>query len=83
MPIYEFTCTECDYDFDLLVFPQDKIEMKCPQCGSKDVVKKISAANHTMGVSTLRTADGGRGGVTTKQCGSGTCTTIDIPGRNG
>lgn len=81
MPIYEFSCTACEHIFDLLVFNTDQFEMKCPKCGSEDIVKQMSATNHTMGQSTLRTGEGGKGGVTTNQCGSGSCTTFDIPGR--
>ena len=82
MPIYEFSCDKCGRVFDLMVLGGDRVEMKCPDCGSQEVTKLISHTSHTMGVSTLRTGDGGRGGVTTRQCGdSNSCTTIDIPGR--
>ena len=83
MPIYEFKCQSCGRVFDLLIFSGEKVEMKCPDCGSLEVTKLISAANHTFGVSTLRAKDGGPGGVTNNVCQSGSCTTIDIPGRDG
>ncbi len=82
MPIYEFSCNECGRVFDLMILGGDQVEMKCPQCGCREVTKLISATSHTVGLSTLRTGDGARGGVTTKSCGSSdSCTTIDIPGR--
>ena len=82
MPIYEFSCDSCGRVFDLMVLGGAEVEMKCPDCGSQEITKLMSATSHTFGQSTLRTGDGGRGGVTTKSCGeSNSCTTIDIPGR--
>ena len=82
MPIYEFSCDECGRVFDLMILGQGQVEMKCPDCGCAEVTKLISTTSHTVGLSTLRTGDGGRGGVTTNSCGgSNTCTTFDIPGR--
>ena len=43
MPIYEFECTNCSEEFEELVFGTASIiELTCPECGSQDVVKKIS-----------------------------------------
>lgn len=81
MPIYEFTCAACGHEFDQLVFSHDTFEMKCPKCQSPDVVKKMSAANHSMGGGV--SASAGPGGVTHNQCSSGSCATIDIPGPKG
>ena len=41
MPIYEFKCGKCGGFFELLVFPGD--EPTCPECGSRDIEKAISA----------------------------------------
>ncbi len=81
MPIYEFSCNQCGRVFDLMVLGAGQVEMKCPDCGCQEVTKLISATSHTVGLSTLRTGDGGQGGVTTNKCGSNSCTTLDIPGR--
>jgi len=80
MPIYEFSCQACGRVFDLLVLAGDQAELKCPDCGGQDIVKLMSAASHTFGQSNYK-CQGGPGGVTTRNCGSGSCTTIDIPGR--
>jgi putative FmdB family regulatory protein len=40
MPIYEYRCSECGEEFELLVFGEKKIT--CIKCGSQDVVKKFS-----------------------------------------
>jgi len=76
MPIYEFKCQECGRVFDLLVFSGDEAEMRCPDCGSAEISKLISAASHTVG----RGGGQSQGGVTTRTCDSGACGTIDVPG---
>lgn len=41
MPLYEYTCTGCQHDFEALVF-SDKESVECPTCEGKKVSKKIS-----------------------------------------
>jgi putative FmdB family regulatory protein len=44
MPIYEYKCHDCDSDFDLLVMRRDEADSQtCPNCGSKQVRRKLSA----------------------------------------
>ena len=44
MPIYEYTCQECDKQFEKFVRSMTaKAEIKCPQCGSVHVKKGWSA----------------------------------------
>lgn len=80
MPIYEFRCGGCEKVFDLMVLPGDKLEMKCPECDCQELTKMMSAASHNLGRSNYK-FKGGPGGVNHRSCGSGSCTTIDIPGR--
>jgi putative FmdB family regulatory protein len=43
MPLYEFHCTECDRDFELLVSSSRwKGKTACPHCGSKKLNKALS-----------------------------------------
>ena len=43
MPLYEFQCTECDRSFEELVRSASAIaEVKCPECGSEHVRRKMS-----------------------------------------
>jgi putative FmdB family regulatory protein len=43
MPLYEFTCTKCEKDFELLVRSANwSSEAACPNCGSKKLTKKLS-----------------------------------------
>jgi len=43
MPLYEFACSACDKEFELLV-ASARWEGKaaCPHCGSKKLTKKLS-----------------------------------------
>lgn len=40
MPLYEYTCQECDHTFETLVFAGDKVE--CPECQSDDLERLLS-----------------------------------------
>jgi putative FmdB family regulatory protein len=41
MPIYEYDCPACKKSFEKLVFSSTVVA--CPDCGARDVVKKLSA----------------------------------------
>ena len=43
MPIYEYRCTLCGKNFEMIRFSQDDDkEIACPACGKKKVEKAIS-----------------------------------------
>lgn len=43
MPIYEYNCNLCNESFSLLQpVNSNNYDIKCPNCSSKDVSKKIS-----------------------------------------
>jgi putative FmdB family regulatory protein len=42
MPIYEFQCQECHKENEVLVRGQDWSLAICPDCGSKQLKKKLS-----------------------------------------
>ena len=44
MPIYEYQCTGCHHQFDLLQKINDEPIKKCPQCSKDTVVRLVSAA---------------------------------------
>lgn len=44
MPIYEYQCTECGYEFEKLQKMSDAALVDCPQCGKPELRKMISAA---------------------------------------
>ncbi len=45
MPIFEFVCNRCQYQFEEIMFSSFEQVPYCPQCGSDDVQKLISAGN--------------------------------------
>ena len=72
MPIYEYICSKCKRQFELLIRGDDK--PVCPECGGGDLEKQWSVpAAHTNGTpSSCPTGDTGgcpSGGC----CGGGTC----------
>ena len=78
MPIYEFKCLKCHKFIELLVMNQDnKIELKCPECNCEELERVLSNTNYSMGNGS-RTSK--RTKVQTRACGSGTCSTYEIPG---
>ncbi len=44
MPIYEYQCTNCHHQFDLMQKISDEPIKQCPECHKNTVTKLISAA---------------------------------------
>jgi putative FmdB family regulatory protein len=44
MPFYEYQCTNCGHEEEVLQKISDKPLKKCPQCGKLTMKKKVSAA---------------------------------------
>lgn len=40
MPIFEYTCKDCNHPFEALVFGKDKAS--CPNCQSKNLASELS-----------------------------------------
>lgn len=47
MPLYEYACATCKNDFEKLVRLSDPVP-PCPECGSTEVKKKISASSFAL-----------------------------------
>ncbi|MEA1967507.1 MAG: zinc ribbon domain-containing protein [Thermodesulfobacteriota bacterium] len=45
MPIYEYKCNKCNNSFEKLIFAGEEENLKCPECGNKDITKKMSATS--------------------------------------
>lgn len=45
MPIYEYQCKKCSRVFEALVLGNDNEVPACDKCGSREVQRRISAAN--------------------------------------
>jgi putative FmdB family regulatory protein len=76
MPIYEFKCLGCGHVFELLKLKKEDegTEMKCPKCSSPEVERVLSS------VSVITASGGKKSKQTVKSCGSGSCTSFEIPG---
>lgn len=78
MPIFEFRCIQCGKLFEKLFKSADeKVELECPDCHSRELERVISRTNYVIGT--------GKGTpkpkLTTKSCSPGSnCMTLDIPG---
>ncbi len=44
MPIYEYHCKKCGFEFEMFVLTSEE-KVKCPKCGSEIIEKLISAPN--------------------------------------
>ncbi|ETO92933.1 FmdB family zinc ribbon protein [Legionella oakridgensis] len=44
MPIYEYQCTGCHHQFDLMQKIHDEPVKQCPQCSKNTAVRLVSAA---------------------------------------
>jgi len=79
MPIYEFKCLKCEnYQEILLKSSDEKVELKCSQCGSEDLERVLSTTRHVMGGGGQGQAAGAS--VTNRTCAGGSCTTWNLPG---
>ncbi len=47
MPIFEYRCSRCKAEFEKVIFSSDNTDIRCPQCQSEAVHKKMSAASLT------------------------------------
>ena len=74
MPIFEYKCSACGGDFELLVRSSDT-DVACPECGSSRMDKKFSVfASHVdHGAGTAPSCHTGMAGCDLGQCGSGLC----------
>ena len=43
MPIFEFSCENCGWEFEELLRSIDTSEVSCPACDSRQVYKKLSS----------------------------------------
>ena len=78
MPIYEFKCLKCEKFIELLVMNKDnEIELKCPECSCEELERVLSTTSYSMGTGSAKNP-GTK--AQTRTCGSGTCTTFEIPG---
>ena len=72
MPIYEYNCTDCSSDFELLVRISE--EPACPSCGSGAIEKQLSVPAAHAAENRLPVCEPSPpGGCGRPQCGTGGC----------
>ena len=78
MPIFEFRCAACGEVFEkLFMYPEEQVDMTCPQCSSESIERVVSRTNYAIGVG----PGGNQPKITSKSCGdSNQCMTLDLPG---
>ena len=77
MPIYEFKCLKCNDHLELLVRgPDEKIDIKCKSCSSRDMERIISFTRYSMGSSGQNASSN----TQSRTCSGGSCTTYELPG---
>ncbi|NPU96314.1 MAG: zinc ribbon domain-containing protein [Candidatus Omnitrophica bacterium] len=71
MPLFEYSCAQCGFLFEELVFTSG-LTIACPQCGSPQVEKQLS----TFGVAHAASLPCGEGACPMPEspaCGEGAC----------
>jgi putative FmdB family regulatory protein len=80
MPIYEYTCSTCEHDFEILLRGSERAS--CPECGGDRLEKQFSVpAAHTGSAGSLPICEpprfsvpaNGPGTCGRPQCGTGGC----------
>ncbi len=83
MPIHEFKCDSCNYEFELLIMSKEELgSVRCPKCQSPECNKLMSATNYAMGDMTGSKSSSDMSGRNIKQhsCDTGSCTSFNLPG---
>ncbi len=79
MPIFEFVCEHCRRNFELLATrSEDQVAPVCPHCQSPEIRRVLSKVNARVASSTSPTSSLPQ--VQSRNCASGHCSTIEIPG---
>jgi len=77
MPIFEYVCSQCNHEFEAIVYGKDKAE--CPKCHSKKLQPQLSVfAVSAKGASTSGPAAAGPCGSCGDPRGPGACSLGDL-----
>lgn len=72
MPIFEYTCSECESKFEILTRSSDDNNVSCPECNSSQVKKLFSSFS----------ASTGSVSYSDNSCSTGSCNE-DVPSVSG
>ncbi|MBF0451586.1 MAG: zinc ribbon domain-containing protein [Candidatus Magnetomorum sp.] len=76
MPIYEFHCKQCDKDFELLMFRNEK--PFCPDCQTNDVQRLLSTCGFFSKGNGGQTVSSSAGTSSCASCSSASCSTCGV-----
>jgi len=74
MPIYEYKCSDCESEFEILVRGEDGKKLNCPQCGSENIDRLFSSFGFSMGSSSQTSVSSSSSSVCSA-CTSRRCST--------
>ena len=66
MPMYEYSCQECEHNFETLVFDGEKVE--CPECQSTHLERLLSVPAKPQSLPTTTSCN-----TNLPPCGPGCC----------
>lgn len=72
MPLFEYKCSECESQFEILTKSSNDNDISCPECNSTKVKKLFSAFSATTG--SVSYSD--------SSCSTGNCN-VDVPNVGG
>mgnify|MGYP006285519969 FL=1 len=58
MPVYEFKCVKCGFEFERIVFPSDTGSVVCPQCEAANAERLLSTFCSTHSSGNLKSDQG-------------------------
>jgi putative FmdB family regulatory protein len=48
MPLYDLMCEDCKHEYEVLMSMSETVLPKCPECGSKEVRRLVSAPSFSL-----------------------------------
>ncbi|PJF35343.1 MAG: zinc ribbon domain-containing protein [Candidatus Thermofonsia Clade 1 bacterium] len=79
MPIYEYVCQSCQTQFEKRVSAEKADEAICPECGAKEVKRKLSRVMVQIGEISASSAPSYTDSAPSCGCGTGLC---GLPSKN-
>ncbi|MGD2139924.1 MAG: zinc ribbon domain-containing protein [Burkholderiales bacterium] len=81
MPIYEYRCSACGHQFEIIQKISDQPLTECPECGKPTLAKLVSAAGFQLKGSGWYVTDFRDGKKSKSDTASGKASETDSPGK--